>query len=417
MDMPQPGLGERGPEDGSQDMLEFGAAREPRSRAWSWLYRPLARRLAAGAAVIALIVAGTVLLTARGHAPSRTSGGRAAAGLSQPQWYAGSRPVVVETLHHPLLGEHSGWELFAVGGGWEPGAVSGVVVRVQFAAGVVSRTTMPPLASSGLAAIIAGPDQVIVRPTDYVPGYLVPDGGTARPLPAGLGQGGMTIPGPRPGQVWVTVSADAGVDGYAVLRLVTMDGARVGQSTLDLPAGGYLSVPDGQGYALVQKGGAVYDARPAAMRRVATGALVAVGPSAWLVSRCRSATRCVNVVIDPATGGRRTLPGSADLVGYPTPSWPPGLISPDGRLAALPSYGPGNSAAVRFVDLRTGAERTVAIALDAQAWPGLAWSPDSRWLFWVAVGGTVRAMDPWTGQVSGLGVALPPVTFLATQSG
>jgi hypothetical protein len=365
--------------------------------------------------VIALIVAGAVLLAARSHSPHEASGsGPVIAGRP---WYSVSRSVAVNTLRHPLLGEHSDWELFAVGGGWEPGAGSGVVVRVQFAAGVVSRTTMPPLASNGLAYVIAGPDQVIVRPADYVPGYLVPDGGTARPLPAALGQGGMAIPGPRPGQVWVTVSANAGVDGHAVLRLVTMNGARVGRSALVLPAGGYLSVPDGQGYALVQNGGAVYDTRPAAIRRVATGTLAAVGPSAWLVSCCRSATRCVNVVIDPATGGRRTLPGSADLAGYPTPSWPPGLISPDGRLAALPSYGLGDSRAVRFVDLRTGAEHSVTTAFGGQGWPALLWSPDSRWLFWVTSDGTVKAMDPRTGQVSGLGVALPPVTFLATRSG
>jgi hypothetical protein len=400
-----------------RDVLDFGADREPRAQGWLLrsLRRPLVRRLAAGGAAIALVVAGAVVLT-QSHPTPRTSGSRAAAGLPQHQWYLVSAPVVLKALHHPLLGEHSDWELLAVGGGWEPGAESGVVIRIQMATGLVSRTTMPPLASNGLAAVIAGPDQMIVRPADYEPGYLVPDDGAARPLPAALGQGGMTIPGPRPGQVWVTVSANAGLDGYSVLRLVAMNGTRVGQSTLRLPASGYLSVPDGQGYALVQQGSAVYDVRPAGARRVADGTLVAAGPSAWLISRCRSATRCVSTVIDPATGGRRTLPDSA-LAGYPIPSWPPGVISPDGRLAALPNYAKGHSAAMRFVNLRTGAEHSVTAALGGQGWPALAWSPDSRWLFWVTAGGTVKAMDPRTGQVSGLGVALPPVTFLATRGG
>lgn len=404
-------------EDSGRDVLDFGTEREP--RAWSWLRSPLVRRLVAGATVIALIAAGAVLLTVRGHSTPQAAGGHAAARLPQRLWYSVSQPVAVKALRHPLLGEHSGWELFAVGGGWEPGATSGVVVRVQFAAGVVSRTTMPPLASSGLADVIAGPGQMIVRPEDYEPGYLVPDDGSARPLPAALGKGGMTIPGPRPGQVWVTVSANAGVDGYSVLRLVAMNGVRVGQSTLRLPAGGFLSVPDGQGYALVQKGGAVYDVRPAGARRVADGTLVAAGPSAWLISRCRSvsrsASRCVSTVIDPVTGSRHTLPDSA-LAGYPIPSWPPGVVSPDGRLAALPSYGPGNHATVRFVDLRTGAEYSVIAALGRQGWPALAWSPDSQWLFWITASGAVKAMDPQTGQVSGLGVTLPPVTFLAIRS-
>lgn len=395
-------------------MVQFGAARESRLRlaGHSWLRRPLTRRLAAGAAVIALIAVGAVLLTTRSHSPRPVSGSGPA--TTRGPWYSVSRPVAVKALHHPLLGEHSDWELFAVGGGWEPGAESGVVVRIQMATGLVSRTTMPPLASNGLAAVIAGPDQVIVRPADYVPGYEVSDGGAARALPAALGQGGMTIPGPRPGQVWVTVRANTRVDGYSVMRLATMAGTRVGRSTLDLPAGGFLSVPDGQGYALAQEGDAVYDVRPTGARRVTAGTLAAVGPTAWLVNRCQSAARCVNVVIDPATGARRTLPDPAD---YPIPSWPPGVISPDGGLAALPSYGKDHSAAVRFVDLRTGAEHSVTAALGGQGWPALAWSPDSRWLFWITPGGAVQAMDPRTGQVSGLGIALPPVTFLAIRNG
>jgi hypothetical protein len=395
-------------------MLEFGAARESRLRLarHSWLRRPPTLRLAAGTAVIALAAAGAVVLTGT-HSPRAAS--RNSASATGRQWYSVSRPVVVKALHHPLLGEHSDWALLAVGGGWEPGAESGVVIRIQMATGLVSRTIMPPLASSGNAAVIAGPHQVIVRPMDYVPGYLVSDGGPARGLPAGLGQGGMTYPGPQPGQVWVTVSADAGADGYSVLRLATMNGTPVGQSTLHVPAAGLLSVPDGQGYALLQRGDAVYDVRPAGARLVADGTLVAAGPSAWLISRCRSASRCISTVIDPATSIRRTLPGSA-LAGYPIPSWPPGVISPDGRLAALPSYWPGDRTAVRLVDLRTGTERSVTAALGGQGWPELTWSPDSRWLFWVAPGGAVKVMDPRTGQVSGLGVALPPVTFLATRS-
>ena len=102
-----------------------------------------------------------------------------------------------------------------------------MLVRVEFAAGRVSRTRFPPLGSDGPAAVIAGPGQVIVRPIGGVPGYLVPDGRPARTLPAALGQGGMSFPGPRPGQVWVTTGPGA----QPVLSLVTMTGARAASRT------------------------------------------------------------------------------------------------------------------------------------------------------------------------------------------
>lgn len=326
-------------------------------------------------------------------------------------WYAVSRPVAVQALHHPLLGVRSGWELFAVGTGWEPGATgSAVLVRIEFAAGRVSRTRLPQLSSDGPAAIIAGPDQVIVRPIDGVPGYLVPDGRPARTLPAGLGQGGMSFPGPRPGQVWVT----AGPGAQSVLSLVTMTGARAGPP-LPLPAGGFAAVPDGRGDVLVQEGGWVYDARPTGMHWVAAGTLAAVGPSAWLIGRCQTTSHCVNLVINPATGAQRVLADMTDLIGYPATLWPPGLVSPDGRLAAVLSYEPGHHEILHLDDLQTGAQRRVIIALGTQGWPGLAWSPDSRWLFSAAGNGTLQVIDPRTGQVRSLGVALPPVTYLAVR--
>jgi len=66
-------------------------------------------------------------------------------------------------------------------------------------------------------------------------------------------------------------------------------------------------------------------------------------------------------------------------------------------------------------DLQPGAERRVIIALGTQGWPGLAWSPDSRWRFSVAGNGTLQVIGPRTGQVRSLGVALPPVTYLAVR--
>jgi len=394
---------------GGHDQVQFGPAREPRLRLPDWIRprRPAARRLVAGAAALAMIVAGVAVIMVRSQldhgAPGRADGAR--------PWYAVSRPVVVKALHHPLLGIRSGWQLFAVGTGEEPGAIgSAVLVRIEFAAGRVSLTRLPPLGNDGPAAVIAGPDQVIIRPVDDVPGFLVPDGRPARTLPAALGQGGMSFPGPRPGQVWVS----AGPGAPPVLSLVTMTGARAGQP-LQLPAGGYTTVPDGRGGVLVQEGGWVYDARPAGVHWVAAGTLAAVGPSAWLIGRCQTVRHCVNIVINPATGARRVLAGTTDLIGYPATLWPPGLASPDGRHAAVLSYEPGHHEILHLDDLQTGAERQVIIAPGTQGWPGLVWSPDSRWLFSAAGNGALQVINPRTGQVRSLGVALPPVTYLAVR--
>jgi len=392
------------------DLVQFGPAREPRFRLPDWIRprRPRARRLTAGAAALTMIVAGVAVITVRSQLQHGAPGSSADGAR---QWYAVSRPVAMEALHHPLLGIRSGWQLFAVGTGREPGAIgSAVLVRIEFAAGQVSRTKLPPLGSDGPAAVMAGPHQVIVRPIDDVPGYLVPDGRPARTLPAALGQGGISFPGPRPGQVWVT----AGPGAQPVLSLVTMAGARAGQP-LRLPAGGYAAVPDGRGGVLVQEGGWVYDARPAGVHWVAAGTLAAVGPSAWLIGRCQTVRHCVNIVINPATGARRVLAGTADLTGFPATLWPPGLASPDGRFAAVLSYEPGQHEILHLDDLQTGAERRVIIALGTQGWPGLAWSPDSRWLFSAAGNGTLQVINPRTGQVRSLGAALPPVTYLAVR--
>ena len=57
------------------------------------------------------------------------------------------------------------------------------MVRVQPAQGRVTQTLVPALGSTGPFSFVTGPSQVVIRPWDVVPGYLVPDGKPARPLP------------------------------------------------------------------------------------------------------------------------------------------------------------------------------------------------------------------------------------------
>lgn len=366
------------------------------------LRRPLAGRLALGIAALATLAVAAFVVTTTRHPGHHRPGVTGVAVKGRPRaqpWWVAARPVVATDAGHPLLGTRSGWELF--------GAGPGVLIRIQWAAGRVTRTTIPALRSGGPVFFVVGPHQAVIRPLDFVPGYLVPDDRPARVLPAALGAAGPAFPGPRPGQVWVPSRSGA----QTVMSLVTTSGARVGPS-IRLPAAvGYAAVPDGRGYLAIQGNGAAYDVRPGGLRRVAAGMLAATGPSAWLVVQCPSARRCADVVVNPATGTRRILPGQAAR-----PGWLPGITSPDGRYAAVLRPGPGQTATLHLINLGTGSDRRVAMTGASQGSPGLAWSPDSRWLFATTQDGALRAIDPRTGQVHGPGVPLPPVTYLAVRS-
>jgi len=363
------------------DEVSFGRPR-PRLRLPGWVSD---RRVGAGVALVVVAAAVAAAVAASGHGPRRPP--RAAA-------------VTVIHVGHRLLGVRANWDLFAAG--------PGVLLRIRLAAGVITRTAVPPLLSSGPVYFVVGLRQAIIRPLDIVPGYLIPDGLRARPLPAALGRGGQAFPGPGPGQLWV----QTGFSGRGVLSLENYLGQRL-RSSITFPGPSpYLPVPDGRGYFLVQDGGVVYDVRPGRPWRVGAGTIDAAGPSAWLVTRCRHG-RCRYEVIDPANGARRLVPGRA---GRPATA-PSGVISPNGLIAAVVRNGPGGRWSVHLINLATGAALVPRLSASnsaglAGSTPSLAWSPDSRWLFAVTSTGSLVAIDPATGQSRGLGVALPPVSQL-----
>lgn len=131
---------------------------------------------------------------------------------------ASALPVTVTEVGHRLLGISTGWELLARG--------SQSTVRIQLARGQITRTTLPGLASSGAVSFVAAADRVIIRPWDYVAGYVVPDGKPSRELPAAFGQGGPTLPGPDPRHLWV----QSGDNQHAVMVLVALDGTPAGRA-------------------------------------------------------------------------------------------------------------------------------------------------------------------------------------------
>jgi hypothetical protein len=366
-----------------RDVVGFGSARRPR--------RPWVTRLLLAAS---LVVAGAVVAARAVHPGPRKH--------TAP-------PTVTVTYARPrLLGVTAGWELFARG--------QNFVVAIRMASGQVTRTDVPPLESaSPEVAFLIGPHQVIVRSFDEVPSYEIPDGRPARQLTGMLAGStfGPLLPGPLPGTAWIR----GGQDDRA-FDLVALNGQLTG-TYLQLPVAGSLpatAVADGRGYVLLlDNGNEVYDAGPG-WDRLVTSRLIAVGPARWLAVACRRQA-CRNVVINPASGAVVPLPGPAlpNSVAFEWPSL--GVTAPDGSAAAVPVFGSDGDAAVRLVNLRSGASRLTAARMsvypDSQT---MAWSPDSRWLFIVAAGGRLLAVNARTGRTADLGVTLPPVSQVAVRA-
>jgi hypothetical protein len=325
--------------------------------------------------------------------------------------------VRVTTVGHPLLGVTAGWELFARG--------PDDLLRIELAQGRIIQTHVPALETASPAvAFVIGPHEVVIRPSDLVPGYVVPDGGPARPLTGLLADGGPLVPGPAGSQAaWVTT----GPPTSPALSLITLTGHRPGPSIHFQPGGPQLAVTaasDGRGDVLVTDGHFdVYDAGPGWDRPV-PGTMVAVGPAAWLVDVCDfQYGHCRDDVIDVTTGSLRALPGPAGAGAPYYFSWPPtGVTSPDGSTAAVAENGPGGRLTVHLIDLRTGVTRDLGVPVGV---PGddlpvgdtnqqsMVWSPDGRWLFVAASGGKLVVINPRTGRAQSLGVRLPAVDQVA----
>lgn len=369
---------------GDFEDLDLGTAPGRRFRRWWWL-----------ALVLAVAALGTVALVERGgDRPSRQPS--AAVSTPAPTLTASffpAPPVSVTQLGRPLLPVASGWVLYGLG--------EGVVVRVDPGRGEITRTTIPPLQSGGPVSFLAMGGVAFVRPLDFVPGYVVPDGRPARPMPARLAQSGPMLPGPEPDTVWIAA-------GQRRLALVSLDGHRLGP-TLTLPRGTSTvgAAADGGGYVLVPTGSGIYDVTPRRARRITTGALAASGRAGWLVDECGARRDCPEVFVDRHTGQRRAV-GSGPPAGVPF-----GAISPDGSTAAVYAAH-GASVRLELVDLHGGPRRLLGLSVDQSITQNvLTWSPDGRWLLALTENDRLRVVDARTGAVRTFGVSLPVLTGLA----
>jgi hypothetical protein len=328
--------------------------------------------------------------------PSRPAPRTSAPSRSAARPSATSSPVTVVRVGHPLLGITAGWEVFARG--------VDVLARIQPAAGEVTLTPVPDLRSGGPAALLAGPGQVLIKPWDNVPGYLVRDGQPAEELPLASDTGGRVFPGPQPGQMWVQVT---GGD-QPVMALATLDGRRL-PGSLRVPAGAsdYEANADGTGYLLYPAIGGLYEVRPDGLRRISTGRLLTTGPTGWLVTECDERYRCQDVLIRRADGSRRIVPTPAE---GPDRS---GVISPDGARVAMLVAGPHVPATLYLIDLATGSRRRIGVAVTQDVLQGpVAFSPDGSWLFVITDNGDLAAVESRTGAVHALGVPLPTLSQL-----
>jgi len=389
------------PPDGNHDeVLQFGGS--GRSSGSRWLPR---------IALACLVLAAVIAVAVRGTSQHASQHAR------HPAKPAPLPPVQVIGAGHPLLGGTGGWELFARG--------PDDLLRIQLALGKILVKYVPPLQSANAnVAFVIGAHEAVIRSTDLVPGYVVRDSGQAQLLTGLLAGDGPLIPGPAPTQTaWVMSGSPAS----PALSLVTLAGRRVGPTIRFQPGGPQVpatAVSDGRGDVLVTTGSfSDYDAGPGFDRPV-PGTVLAVGRTSWLVLSCDGRYRhCHDEVEDIADGARRELPGQ--VAGYPYVfSWPPtGVIAPNDETAAVGESGRGRQVTVHLINLRSGANRNLEIALGRAGGnpplggqlnnQSMVWSPDSHWLFVAAADGNLVVVDARTGRVEHLRVRLPPVTQVA----
>jgi hypothetical protein len=313
---------------------------------------------------------------------------------------ANARSVTVTELGHRLLDVPAGWELFGQG--------QGVVVRIELRRGRVTRTAVPEVGGASPIFFVVGADRAIVHPMDQVTGYVVSDAKPAVRLPPPLDRAYSVLPGPDPRHLWAETKAGT----TSALSLLTLDGRPAGIQ-VPIPQDATVQASDRAGNVLMFGIGGMYDARLDGLHRITGGTLLAAGPTRWLALECDERYRCTSVVIDRATGQRRSLVTPLDA--YQQNS---GAISPDGRMAALLQPDGRGASLLELVDLTTGVARLTGVTTGSDQTRGgrtLVWSPDSSWLFVTDGNGRLLALDR-TGRVVELEVPEDPIDQIALRT-
>jgi hypothetical protein len=383
-------------DDDGSEVLDLGVVEEPQSGPGP---APPPRRKLPRRAVLALgglaVVGGGVAVArsrdpgataatpAPGRTPNATTPTTPTLLRTAPERRAAAQVVVTQLPKPPL--DAPQLDLF--------GFSNTAVVRVELATGRVTQTALPPLSDTTVwfAPVRSG---VLVHRDDGGASYLIPDGRIAQEAPPALAAVGPLLPGPDLDHVWVMGRSGS----TRALVLVGIDGRPTGTSVALAAFPQESVMPDGGGYPLVSGIGGAYWARPQGMVRVTTGAVLASGPTGWLVVDCDEHDSCSGAFVD-RRATRRTVPRivSPDIV----PSIPGGAVSPDGGTAALYVGDPALNVRLVLIDLATGSRRPTDVNLVGGAVSqSLVWSPTGRWLFAVDSSARMVAVDPGTGRVS-----------------
>lgn len=359
-------------------------------------------RLALGLGVLIAVVL-AVVVTQRADEPS------AAPEEPPPPDTATAKPATTtsnpepEVIQATRLAEVGGdWELFAYG--------PGELMRVEFATGRMTRTRVPDLVSEGPVTLVVLSDRAIVHQWEGGGGYEVKDGKRALDQRDDMAESQFIAPGPEPDQVWLTMQVDEGRRSVNSLATKTIVGGDM-RPAESLPPTFWPDGPDGRGNVIVGGVGGQYLVSPAGMQRITTGSMIAVGPTRYLIETCNQRAHCHNEVIDRDTNARRPLEteySRADVYAL-------GLVSADGRWAALMRGANSGSPNLELLNLDTGKASVVDVDLEDGDSPGrVVWSPDGRWL--VAVSGDdIVLVDPNTGKVRPSGIEHPSVEVVAVR--
>jgi hypothetical protein len=333
--------------------------------------------------VVALMAGGLAWLVARSSSETDAVPATTGTTTSSTGPRAATSPTFVSTAPAALaLPSASGVVLFAHIA--EPGAV----LRIDVDRGTVVTTPVGPVLSTAPAFLAVGPSAAVVRPYDFVRGYMVADSGTVSDPPGLLGDGtSMVCSDGRRDRVWLEHDALVQVD-YRGGLIAQIGGAPLGC--------------DGAGEMLYQQGLTTFVTSDSVPTAVTGGTLIAAGPSTFLVRDCADSANCALTVIERRTGQRRALTvdgvGTRPQVHPVQPAGRIGSISPDGQTALL--FRTANEAL--FVDLKDGVAQGVGSV--ASAFQSFVWSADSRYAFYIQADHTLAAFDREERQSKSLGV-------------
>lgn len=274
------------------------------------------------------------------------------------------------------------------------------VVRYRSDTGVTVRTEIPGFMGSGPISVVATDDAVVIGAGGGFT-YVVPDGEPASSLRGLLAYAGQILPAADPHLVW---GRSFDYQGTIQLTLANPLSGQAAGATFAIPKsisdlGSDALSPDGAGGVLGETAGGIYELRSSGARLLTHGALLAAGPSGYLVYECDEVATCSTISIDRATGDRTTLPTDAN----PFVNLPRAVLSPDGRHAATgkSSQGHGPESFFTLIDLAASPAPAIAdYAIDGSPLgtgsTSVAFSPDGAVLL-AAAESSVSVIETDTG--------------------